>query len=177
MNKTKKIRIIALTTDPYDNIYGYALVFIRLFDYIKKNNDKVEVILFSNGGLSSKLVNNKSFRILNINHKHNILLKTLMLTFRFTASILPYPSDTIIITNNEIPELLAGVILKLKFKKVYSIFQDDRIRNASFFTKLICKTRIFLLYRIKNIFFVNHYTMNNFNDSIKKMYIGNPIFF
>jgi hypothetical protein len=177
MKKFKKTRIIALTTDPYDNIYGYSLVFIRLFDYIEKNYNNLEIIFFTNGGSSSKLVNNTSFKILNVNSKYNVFFKTLLLTYKFITSILSYPSDTIIITNCEIPELLAGVILMLKFKNVYAIFQDDRVRNASFFTKLICKIRIFLLYRIKNVFFVNHYTMNNFNASIRKMYIGNPIFF
>ena len=40
----EKKKIIALTTDPYDNIYGYALIFMKLFDYIQNNNKNITLI-------------------------------------------------------------------------------------------------------------------------------------
>jgi len=50
----EKKKIIALTTDPYDNIYGYALIFMKLFDYIQNNNKNISIILISNDGVCSK---------------------------------------------------------------------------------------------------------------------------
>ena len=176
MNKNKSTTIIALTTDPYNNIYGYSLVFLRLFDFMQKNYPNLQIHLITNNGLSSSLVSNKTFQSIKLNPNTNILVKTIALTYYFVRLAWLYPPNTIIITNAELPEIFAGLLLKFKFKKVYSVFQDDRVRNKSWSTKFICKLRVFLLYKIKNIIFTNHYTMNRFNNSINKVYIGNPIF-
>lgn len=174
MNK----RIIALTTDPYDNIYGYALVFIKLFNFIQKNQKKIEIILISNNGVCSRIINNKNFKQIQIKKKQNLFLKNVFfLTFQFIKKTLIYENkNSIIITNGEIPELIAAYILKIKFKKVYCIIQDLRIRNDSFKFKMIHRTRLFLLRKIKNCIFTNKYTMNEADNSLNKFYIGNPVF-
>lgn len=174
INKNRKI--IGLTTDPYDNIYGYALVFIRLFDYLQKSHPEFETYLYLNKGLSSSLVKNKNFIFVELNSNQNLVSKTLSLAYKFIQLTFKYERNTIIIANCEIPELLAAWILKIKFKNVYCVFQDDRVRNNSFYTRFVCWLRVKLVYRIKNVYFTNKFTINNFSDKVNKFYIGNPIF-
>lgn len=169
-------KIIGLTTDPYNNIYGYTLIFMRLFDFIQRNNKNLDVILMSNDGISSQKVNNKQFVKIKLNPKLNLLIKTLLLVYFFVKKTWVYDEDTILIANAEIPELFAAFILKIKFKKIYCIIQDLRLRDTSIKTKLIHKLRIFLIYRIKKAIFVNKFTMCQLNNSIDKFYIGNPVF-
>lgn len=176
-NNQSRTKIVGLTTDPYNNIYGYSLVFFRLFDYLQRNYKNLDVELLSNSGVSSTIVKNPNFKLIKIEKNKNILLKTIFLVVSFIRIVLFYDKNTIIVANCELPELIAGIILKIKFKKVYGIIHDDRIRNDSIYTVLVCKIRIFLIYRIKNVIFINKYTMTRFNNSVKKYYIGNPIFY
>lgn len=173
---TSKRKIVAMTTDPYRNIYGYALVFIRLFDYVQRNNKNLDVILMSNDGISSQKVNNKKFVKIKLNPKFNLFIKTLSLVYFFVNKTWVYDEDTILIANAEIPELLATLILKIKFKKTYCIIQDLRIRDITLKTKVLYKFRLALIYRIGNIIFSNRYTMNQLKGPINKFYIGNPVF-
>lgn len=169
-------KIIALTTDPYDNIYGYTLVFIKLFDFMQKDNQDLKVILMSNDGVCSKIVKNKKFIKIKLNPKSRLLSITFSLVYSFIKKVWSGDKNTILVANNEIPELLSALILKIKFKKVYCVIQDLRLRDESSKTKLIHKLRLFLIYRIKNVIFTNKYTMGKLNNSINKFYIGNPIF-
>lgn len=173
---TKNKKIVALTTDPYDNLYGYTLVFMRLFDFIQRNNQNLDIVLISNDGVSSKKVNNNRFIKIRLNPKLNPFIKTLLLVYFFVKKTWVYDEDTILIVNAEIPELLAAFILKIKFKRVYCIVQDLRLRDQSLKIKIIHKLRLVLIYRINNVIFSNQYTMRLLKGSIHKFYIGNPIF-
>lgn len=177
INKTSKKKIVGLTTDPYNNIYGYSLVFFRLMDFIQTTYKNIDVELLSNNGVSSSIVKNRNFKIFKVDPDTNILLKFILLIINFIKLTYKYDKDTIIIANCEIPELIAARILKIKFKNVYGIIQDARVRDNKLFTKLVCKARIALLYSINNIIFTNRYTMNEFTKPAKKYYIGNPIFY
>ena len=172
----KKRKIIAITTDPYYHLQGYSLVFIKLFDFLQKNNQDLDVILISNDGICSKIVDNKKFLKIKLNPKSNLLFKTFSLTYSFIEMIKHYRQDTILIANAEIPELLSVFLLKIKFNRVYCVVQDLRLRDHSLKTKLIHRLRLFLIYKIKNVIFTNRYSMNQMHDSINKLYIGNPIF-
>ena len=173
---TKGRKIIALTTDPYNNIHGYTLVFMKLFDFIQKNNLDLDIVLISDDGVCSKIINNKKFIKLKLNPKSNIFLKGLFLAYSFIKKVWVCDKDTVLVVNSEIPELLSAFILKIKFKKIYCIVQDLQWRDQSLKTKLIHKLRLFLIYRIKKAIFVNKYTLCQLNNSINKFYIGNPIF-
>lgn len=172
----KKTKIVAITTDPYYSLQGFSLVFIRLFDFLQKKNTNLDINLISNDGICSKLVDNNKFLKIKLNPKSNLLFKTFLLTHSFVKIIKCYEQDTTLIANSEIPELLSAFILKIKFKKVYCIIQDLRLRDQSFKIKLIHKLRLFLIRRIKNVIFTNRYTMSQLNGPINKFYIGNPIF-
>lgn len=169
-------QIIAITTDPYNNIYGYSLIFFRLFDYLQKNSNEVEIKLFSNNGVSSQMVKNKNFQTIVLNPRANLVFKTLYLTFAFIFKVFRYPKSTVIISNGELPEVMASLVLRIKFPMVYCIFQDDRVRDASLFARGVCRLRLFLLHRHKNIIFTNTFTMNRFVGNVNKYYIGNPVF-
>jgi hypothetical protein len=172
----KKKKIIAITTDSYNDIKGFTLVFMKLFDFIQKNNHNLDIVLISNNGICSKIIENKQFKKIKLNPKSTLLVKTFLLSFCFIKNILFCDKDTVIVANGEIPELLTLVILKkFKFKNAYCVIQDLRIRNDSFKLRLINKLRLFLIYKIKNIIFTNKYTMNQLNSSVNKFYIGNPI--
>ncbi len=106
----------------------------------------------------------------------NLLFKTLLLTYYFVRVAFIYDRKSIIIANCEIPELLAAWVLKLRNKNVYCVLQDDRVRNNSIYSRVVCKIRIFLIYRIKKVLFTNTFTMNRFDNTIHKIYLGNPIF-
>lgn len=173
---TEKRKIIALTSDPYDNMYGYTLVFIKLFDYIQKNNRDLDVGLICNDGVCSKMINNSKFIKIKLNPKLHLLSKTLLLVYLFIKKVLFYDKNAILVVNAEIPELMSAFILKIKFRKIYCIIQDLRLRDQSLETKFIHKLRLLLIYRIKNVIFSNRYTMNRLKGSINKFYIGNPIF-
>ena len=83
----EKRKIIALTTDPYDAIYGYSLVFVKLFDFLQKNNKDVNIILISNDGVCSKLVNNEHFQKIKLNPQKNFLFKTTLLVYFFIKKV------------------------------------------------------------------------------------------
>jgi len=174
MNK----KIIALTTDPYGNIHGYSLVFIRLFNFIQKNNPDLTVTLISNDGVCSKIVNNKKFLKIKLNPKSNLLFKTIFLAFLFIKNVWHCDKGSVLISNTEIPELLAAFFLKIKFKhgNIYCIVHDNHVRDKLLKTKMINKLRNFLIKRVNNAIFVNRYTMKQLDSSINKFYIGNPIF-
>ena len=173
----KKHKIIGLTTDPYDKIYGYSLVFFRLMDFLQRNYKELDVTLIANQGTSSTIVKNPCFKLISIKKDGNIIIKTFVLIFNFIKFVFYSDKDTVIIANSELPELIAALLLKIKFKNVYGIIQDDRVRNNCIYTTLVCKTRIILLYAINDVIFTNRYTMSRFNNSINKYYIGNPIFY
>ncbi len=175
--KPYKTTIIGLSTDPYNNIYGYSLVFFRLFDFVERKNKNIDSILISNNGVSSTIVKNHNFKLIKINQKMNVAFKTLFLIYQFVNLATKYDNNAIIIANCELPELIAAWILKFKYKKVYGVIQDDRIRKGSIYTTIVCKMRILLLYAIKDVIFTNHYTMTRFNNGVNKYYIGNPIFY
>ncbi len=172
----KKTKIAAITTDPYQNLQGFSLVFMRLFDFLQKKNERLDITLISNDGVCSEIINNSSFIKIRLDPGANLLFKTFSLVKAFTNRLKHYESDTILIANAEIPELLAIFLVKNRFYKVFCIIQDLRLRDTSLQTKLVHLLRLFLVYRIKNVIFTNRYTMNQLNGSINKFYIGNPIF-
>lgn len=177
----KKKQIIALTTDPYGNIQGYALVFIRLFDFIQKKNPDLGVVLISNDGVCSDKVGNTGFVRISLDPSSSLGLKALKLTRAFIGKAKFYGNhdsdmESIIVANSEIPELLAALFLKSKFEKVYCMVHDLRLRDGSLKTRLIGRLRLFLIYRIKKVLFVNRYTMDQLDDSVTKFYVGNPVF-
>jgi len=172
----EKKKIIALTTDPYDNIYGYALIFMKLFDYIQNNNKNISIILISNDGVCSKKINNHKFVKIKLNSELPLVIKTLLSICQFVRKVWSYNKNITLIANSEITELISVFILTIKFKKVYCLIQDLQLRDQLLKTKIIYQLRLFLIYRIKNVIFSNNYTMGQLNNSINKFYIGNPIF-
>lgn len=174
MKKDRKI--VAMTTDPYDNIYGYALVFVRLFTFIKKRYQNLDVSLISNDGACSRMVDSNESIKIRLNPKSSLFLKTILLVCSFIKKGWACDKDTILVVNSEIPELFSALILKMKFKSVYCIIHDIQLRDRSFKTRLIHKFRLFFVRRIGKVIFVNKHTMCQFDDSISKYYIGNPIF-
>lgn len=172
----QKKTLVALTSDPYHNIYGYAFVFMRLFDYIQKNSLELNVVLFSNNGISSGIVKNKNFKQIKLNQDSSLLFKFSTLLFGFIKNVWGYDNQTIIIANAEIPELLATCFLKTKFKHTYCLIQDLCLRDASFLSRTVYSFRLFLIRWIGNVIFTNKHTMSQFSMRGNKFYIGNPIF-
>jgi len=176
MKDEKQKIVIALTSDPYHNIYGYALVFIRLFDYVQKNKPDLSVVLFSNDGTSSKVVNNAHFKQIRLNPSSKLLRKFIELSVGFIRNVWKYDKHSIVIANAEIPELLAACVLKMKFKRTYCLIQDLCLRDTSPASRMIHSLRMFLIRCIGNVIFTNRHTMNQFSMKGNKFYIGNPIF-
>jgi hypothetical protein len=151
----KNRKIIALTTDPYDNIYGYAFVCIKLFDFIQKNNKDIETILISNDGVCSSLVGNKNFIKIKLNPKSHLLSKAALLVYSFIKEIWLCDANTTLVANGELPELLSICLLRVKFKNTYCFVHDDyepKFRKYGYLYNVI---RRFLLARIKNIIVIN----------------------
>ncbi len=176
-NKLDKKLIIGFTTDPYQNIYGYSLVFFRLFDLLDRKYPKTDIIFLANNGTCSSIVNNKKFNIFKLNKNLNPVFKTILLVMNFVAKIIKYDNKVILVSNGEIPELITASLLGLKFKQTYCIIQDLRIRENSMYHRFIGLLRVFLLRNfIKNIIFTNKFTMNQYRYKVNKYYIGNPVF-
>lgn len=172
----KRKKIVALTTDSFKNIYGYTLVFTKLFDYIQKNNRNLDVTLVSNDGICARMVNNNNFIKVKLNNKSGQLYKTISLVFAFIKNTRHYDKNAVLVSNAEIPELLSTFLLKRRFGKVYCLIHDFYVRDKSLKIKLINRFRLFLIHRIKNVIFINKHTMNQLDNSINKFYIGNPVF-
>lgn len=170
-------KIVAITTDPYDNIYGYSLVFIRLFEYIQRKRKNLNVYLISNDGASSTFVGNNNFIKIKLNPNLNILFKTIILVCQFVRYTLSFDNNSIIISNSEIPELIVAFFGKIKFKKVYCIVQDLEVRGNSLKARIAHFLRIFLIKKIGNVIFTNNYTVEQIKGNMNKYYIGNPVFF
>jgi hypothetical protein len=167
--------IIGLTTDPYDSIYGYALVFFRFFNFLQK--DFVgNVLLFSNDGLCSTLVNNSNFSLIKLPRRSNLFVKAFLESLYFYLKCRKQPTNSIFIVNCEIPELCVGVVLKMQRRKVFCILPDDRVRNSTFFVKVVCQVRLLLVSMIRNVLFTNRYTFNRFKGNLNAFYLGNPVF-
>src|SRR5258708_3078415 len=132
-NKLDKKLIIGFTTDPYQNIYGYSLVFFRLFDLLDRKYPKTYIILVANNGTCSSIVNNKKFNIFKLNKNLNPVFKTILLVMNFVAKIIKYDNKVILVSNGEIPELITPSLLGLKFKQTYSLFQYLLIKFKSIF--------------------------------------------
>lgn len=173
MTKKVKKNIVALTTDPYENIYGYSLVFLKLVDFIRKNQTNYNVVLISNDGISSSKI--ECTKVV-LNRREGLFIKTIKLSMEFLKLTYNYPKDTIFLANCEIPELFVAMILRIKYKKVYCIIQDARIRENNLYGRFACFTRFYLARRIKHVIFTNKYTYNTFSGNLNRYYIGNPIF-
>lgn len=172
--------ILALTTDPIDMLRGYSLVFYKIFDFIDENYKDINTILFSNQGNSSQLVRNKNFKHINIKPSDSNINKSFRLFNFFVSQSRKYSNkDTVIVVNLEIPELVAGVVLKYIFGfNVFVIVHDLQIRVDSYeliFVDFIRKINLFL---INKLIFVNNFTLKSvwWVKSQNKYLIGNPIF-
>jgi hypothetical protein len=172
--------IIGLTTDPMDTLRGYSLVFFRIFDYIEKNYKEINTKLISNEGKSSEIVKNPNFFLIKIDNNLALIKKTLFLVNYMVKNTKKYNvSDTVLLINSEIPELISGIILKFLFGyNVFSIVHDFRIRNSSLSTILISKVRYILLFLIGKLIFVNKFSYESvwWVSKKNKYLIGNPIF-
>lgn len=176
MKETK--HIIALTSDPYDGMYGYALVFFRIFDYIQKNRKDVVISLFSNDGVSSKFIDNKAFSQLTIDKNKSILIKTIKVVRYFIKMAVKCPKTTVIVVNAEIPEMIAGALLrKIWRKKVFCIMPDLRKRNNSLLCNILDIMRRLLMRMIKHAIFMNYFTMKQSGKGLVKYYFGCPVFY
>lgn len=122
------------------------------------------------------MVNNKKFIKVKLNNKASQLIKTISLVSAFIKNTKHYNKEAVLVSNAEIPELLATFLLKKRFGKVYCIIHDLYVRDKSLKIKLISRFRLFLIRKIKNVIFINKHTANQLDDSINKFYIGNPVF-
>lgn len=167
--------IVGITTDPYGEIYGYSLVFIRLFDYLSSKNRNLSYLLCNDGESSRRFTGENIIKI-TLRNKRNLFTKLFTLTVFFIQTTWKkFPKNSVIIVNSEIPELLAGAILKFKFKNTYCYLQDTRIRSKSIDQVLIHLLRMLLIFRINKIMFANKHTMMDVHTRLK-YWLGDPVF-
>lgn len=170
-------KIRAYTSDPYDGLYGYALIFIKLFKFINTNFEADTRVILNTGRSCEAVGEDKScFCTIHINPRASYVKKGLKMFIFFAKNYyLDKGKNTITIVNCELPELLVGAIASFFDKNVYCFIQDLRVRNDTVRVRLINAFRVALMRKIGKAFFVNKYTMGSIKLK-RKVLIGNPVF-
>lgn len=167
--------IIGISTDPYGEIYGYSLVFIKLFSHLSSVGVNPTYLL-CNDGESYKNFNGRGLFTVKLNREVSMISKLLKLTYFFVRTTWKkFPKESIVIVNCEIPELIAGSILRYKFKNTYCYLQDTRVRSNSIGQILVSLFRKLLILQIGKILFANKYTMQTTTAKLKYL-LGDPVF-
>jgi len=180
MQKNK--RILCITTDPFDKIQGYSLEFQRMVLILNKELN-VSLILNKRG------YSYKSLRKTSLYKSEELLCHFIRvdssnyfikgIEFVFKSIHYKKPFD-VILSNGELPEMIASTILStLKKKPRVVVVYDDYIRTGGISTKFINAIWILILARFDVLLFVNRHTMSKMAKSLSLQdrcyFIGLPI--
>ena len=165
-NLTKNREILAVTSDPYDCIWGYALIFQKMFNNI---NFAKMTILLNEGGKSNNLIVNKKCEFVYLKlRKKNYFLRG----FEFVIKGLRYTSKKrydYIISNCE----LAEILLTLTYSKIF------RIKSGIFIHDLYTRTKEKkekILNYIRN-YLIKYFDVVLVNNEVIKSKISHPSIF
>ena len=186
MNEKKQI--IAITSDPYDNIYGYSIVFMKLFCSIAKN-ENVYIKIISTKGRSSGLILRsfpeyiKFYEIINIKRRGIVLNGILFLfkSFIFLFKNRKSYKNCKLVANSELPELFLVIIAKhiLGYKNIYCFVHDIFPPEFRKFGNLYLVIRKLFFRNIKNIIVLKNLHKSIIEKEVKNVkcnVIPNPIF-
>ena len=175
---TRSDTIFAITTDPYQNIFGYSLVFMQLFDYIAKTYKDHRVVLVSNDGRASETVGNEAFIKVKTSPGSPMIIKSVILGWSFIRHGISMPPGSVVVANSELIELMCASLLKFKYKRVYCFLHDY---GSTFRTtpNIYALVRSLFIRRIGNVIVLNDMhgrAILKDIPGVKCFVIPNPVF-
>ena len=158
---SKHKKLLCITTDPFDKIQGYSLEFQRIVLILSKEFNTSLIVNY--GGRSYKELNgfNKQYGLIPCTFIELCSHRYLFKGIEFVLKAIRYNKKfEIVLSNSELPELFASIILALlRRKPKIAVVYDDYTRSSDITTRLINTIRKMLLSQFEIIVFANKHTM------------------